>query len=140
VSLRDYLLNLLSECGPPPILIDGTYNPVQNYYFADQTITYMCTSNVLVGIDTNTCQDDGTWSNPAPVCSNQGKPQVFCSFLFVYLSSCFCQGTTEPFRSLNQAATCYYQSNHSKVEVIPLSALHKDTTSELAGISPHYPF
>jgi len=38
-----------------------------------------------------------------------------------------------PFRS----ATCYYQSNHSKVEAIPLSALPKDTTSILAGLSPH---
>jgi len=28
----------------------------------------------------------------------------------------------------SQAATCYYQSNHSKVEAIPLSALLKDTT------------
>jgi len=28
------------------------------------------------------------------------------------------------------------QSNHSKVEVIPLSALPKDTTSELASLSP----
>jgi len=27
-----------------------------------------------------------------------------------------------PFRSSNQAATCYYQSNHSKVEAIPVSA------------------
>jgi len=34
---------------------------------------------------------------------------------------------------------CYYQSNHSaKVEVISLSALPKDTTSELSGLSsPH---
>jgi len=37
----------------------------------------------------------------------------------------------------NQAATSYYQSNHSKVESIPLSALPKETTSELAGLSPH---
>jgi len=37
----------------------------------------------------------------------------------------------------NQAATCYYQSNHSKVEAIPLCALPKDTTSKLAGLSPH---
>jgi len=28
----------------------------------------------------------------------------------------------------------------TKVEVIPLSALPKDITSELAGLSPHYPF
>jgi len=39
-----------------------------------------------------------------------------------------------------QSAICYYQSNHSKVEAIPLSALPMDTTSELAGLSPHYPF
>jgi len=45
-----------------------------------------------------------------------------------------------PFRSSIQAATCYYHSNHSKVEAITLSALSKDTTSELAGLSPHYPF
>jgi len=34
----------------------------------------------------------------------------------------------------------YYQSNYSKVEAIPLSALPKDTTSELAGLSSHDPF
>jgi len=28
-----------------------------------------------------------------------------------------------PFWSSSQAATCYYQSNHSNVEAIPLSAL-----------------
>jgi len=37
----------------------------------------------------------------------------------------------------SQAATCYYQSNHSLVEAIPLSALLKDTTSELTGLPPH---
>jgi len=41
------------------------------------------------------------------------------------------------FRSSSQAATCYYQFNHSKVEAISLSALPKDTTSELASLSPH---
>jgi len=30
---------------------------------------------------------------------------------------------------------CYYQSNHSKVEAILLSALPKDTTSKLSGLS-----
>jgi len=39
----------------------------------------------------------------------------------------------------SQAATCYYHSNsnHSKAEATPLSALLKETTSELAGLSPH---
>jgi len=31
---------------------------------------------------------------------------------------------------LGQAATCYYQSNHSLVEANPLSVLPKDTTSK----------
>jgi len=39
-----------------------------------------------------------------------------------------------PFRSSSQAATCYYLSNHSKVEAIPLTALPKDTTSEFVGL------
>jgi len=30
-----------------------------------------------------------------------------------------------PFRPSSQAATCYYQSNHSKTESIPLSALRE---------------
>jgi len=56
------------------------------------------------------------------------------------LSSYLDQETTKSrFRSSSQAATCSYQSNHLKVslEVIPLSALPKDTTSGLAGLSPH---
>jgi len=45
-------------------------------------------------------------------------------FVKVYLD----QETAKwPFRSSSQAATCYYQSNHPKVEAIPLSALPKDT-------------
>jgi len=44
------------------------------------------------------------------------------------------------FQSSSQAAICYCQSIDSKVEAIPLSALPKYTTSELAGLSSHYPF
>jgi len=45
------------------------------------------------------------------------------------LSRYFGQETANgPFRSSSQAATCYYQFNHSLVEVIPLSALPKDTS------------
>jgi len=39
-----------------------------------------------------------------------------------------------PFGLPSQTATYYYQSNHSKTEEIPLSALPKDTISELAGL------
>jgi len=58
--------------------------------------------------------------------------------VLIYLSRYFEQGTANgPFRSSSQTATCYYQFKHSKVEAIPLSALPKNTTSELAGLFPH---
>jgi len=45
------------------------------------------------------------------------------------------------FRSSSQAATCYYQFNHWKVEAIPLSVLsNKDTIREIDGLTPHYLF
>jgi len=56
----------------------------------------------------------------------------------------------------SQAATCYYQSSHSKLEAIPLVTCHKQglpqgharlaivtchkDTSKLASLSSHYPF
>jgi len=48
----------------------------------------------------------------------------------------------ESFRCSIQAATCSVttQSNHSKVDGIQLSALPRDTTSELDGLYSHYPF
>jgi len=56
---------------------------------------------------------------------------VICSFIW--------QGTStrrrrsELFRFLSsQAATCYYQSDHSKAEAILLSTLSKDRKSKLA--------
>jgi len=45
------------------------------------------------------------------------------------------------FFELIKATTCYYQqSNPSKAEAIPLSALSKDTASKLAGLPSQYPF
>jgi len=37
----------------------------------------------------------------------------------------------------NNEGTCYYHSKYSKVETIPLSALSKDTTSELCRFVIH---
>jgi len=55
--------------------------------------------------------------------------------VLIYLSRYLDQETAKgPFRFSSQAATYYYQSNHSKVEVIPLSALPKGTTSEFASL------
>jgi len=42
--------------------------------------------------------------------------------------------------SISYGNACNYQSNHTNVEAILLSALPKDTTSKLAGLSSHYPF
>jgi len=56
--------------------------------------------------------------------------------------SFICKGTSTRrqqsdlfFGSSRQAATCYFQYDYSKEEAIPLSALPKDTTSELAALS-----
>jgi len=58
--------------------------------------------------------------------------------LLIYLSRYLNQETAKwSLRSSSQATNCYYQSNQSKVETIPLSALPKDTTSELAGLFSH---
>jgi len=46
-------------------------------------------------------------------------------------------GSEVTLASLSQAAT--YQSNHSKIKAVPLSALPKNT-SKLTGLSSHYPF
>jgi len=52
--------------------------------------------------------------------------EYFCFFI-VNLPSCLSQKTAKgSFRSLSQIATCYYQSNHSKVEAILLSHLLLD--------------
>jgi len=52
--------------------------------------------------------------------------------LLIFLPSCLSQETAKG--PLSQAATFYYQSNHSKVEAISLSALPKNTTSKLADL------
>jgi len=55
--------------------------------------------------------------------------------VLIYLSRYLNQKTAKGlFRSSSQVATCYYQSNHSKVKAILLSALPKDATSELVGL------
>jgi len=62
-------------------------------------------------------------------------------YLLIYLSRCLDQKTAKwTFQFSSQATTCFYQSNHSKVEAIPLGALPKDATSELAVLSSYYFF
>jgi len=58
--------------------------------------------------------------------------------VLIYLSKYLNQETAKKsFRSSSEAVTCYYQSNHAKVEAILLSALPKDTTSKLADLYLH---
>jgi len=53
-------------------------------------------------------------------------------YWLIYLSRYLDQDTAKgPFRSSSQIASFYYQSNQLKVEAIPLSALLKETISEL---------
>jgi len=56
----------------------------------------------------------------------------FCSF---NLPSCLSQETAkEPQWFSSQAATCYYQSNYSNVEAIPLRALPKDRNKRICWL------
>jgi len=65
----------------------------------------------------------------------------FQMFLQLYSFICQVALTRRQRRDLfGLRVTCYYQSNHSKVEAISVSALPKDTTNELADVSIHYPF
>jgi len=57
--------------------------------------------------------------------------------LFVKVSR---PGDSEVTFSSSQAATGYSQSNYSKVQPIPLSALPKDTTKEFAAYLHTIPF
>jgi len=43
------------------------------------------------------------------------------------------------FRFSSEVVTCYYQSNHAKARGNLVSALPKDTTSELVGLPSRYP-
>jgi len=63
---------------------------------------------------------------------------------FVVLAYLFFKDTTRTGdievtpRTSNQADTCHYQSNHLKVEAIPLSAPIKGTISKLIDLSLHH--
>jgi len=64
---------------------------------------------------------------------------LFSTCSFYFLSMYLDQDTAEePFRSSSESCHLLLQSNHSKLEAIPLSAFPKDTTSELAGLSANY--
>jgi len=61
--------------------------------------------------------------------------------LLVYLPRCLGHAAAKwPFWSSSQAATYYYQSNHSKVEEIQLSVLPKDRTRNLLADLHTIPF
>jgi len=55
-----------------------------------------------------------------------------CSFICQVVSAR--RQRSDLFKSSSQATICYYQSNYSKVEAIPLSGLPKDT-SKLSDLS-----
>jgi len=67
------------------------------------------------------------------------RAPYFYVYVLIYLSRNLDQETVKgPFGfRVKLSPVTYYQFNHSKVEAIPLSALLKDTSSELAGLSPH---
>jgi CUB/sushi domain-containing protein len=56
------------DCGSPPDTANGSFTITGTTYNA--TATYTCkTGYSLSGFSMRTCQADGTWSTPAPLCS-----------------------------------------------------------------------
>ena len=59
-------LFLSADCGPPPEIANGS--PIREYPVRGTTTVYYCDFGAtLLGNDTITCQDDGTWEDP-PMC------------------------------------------------------------------------
>jgi len=71
------------------------------------------------------------------------RSSLSLNFLGRFRYSFICQGTStkrqqsDLFGFLVKLPPVTTNLVHSKVEAIPLSALLRDTTSELAGLSPH---
>jgi len=81
------------------------------------------------------------WQEPSikwfAVCS----PSVPNCSLLIHMPNCFDQETGKwPFRSSSRAATRYYQSSHSKVGAIPLSALDGQKQANLPTYLHTIPF
>ena len=55
---------------PPSPTGGGTFQPFANVYDAGAFVTYFCITGILVGSMNNTCNADGTWSQPAPMCND----------------------------------------------------------------------
>jgi len=110
---------------------NNTHNSLINHSFFPKA-RFLANKNFCVLIETNLCHV--TILNPVYInIINSNLTRFYgCNCWFRYWL--FVKG---PFRSSSQTATCYYQSNRSKVDAIPLSALPKDTTSKLASLSPH---
>jgi len=65
------------------------------------------------------------------------KQILFDKFRYSFVKVSRLGDSEVTFSVFESSYTCNYQFNHSKVKVIPLSDLPKDTTSELAGLSLH---
>jgi len=88
---------------------------------------------------------DGFYPMPQLYFNNCTQQATFIG-RFRYWYSFICQGTSTRRQRRNlfslrvRLPHVTISLNHSKVEAVPLSTLLKDTTSEFAGLSPHYPF
>ncbi|KAB5546546.1 hypothetical protein PHYPO_G00073360 [Pangasianodon hypophthalmus] len=57
------------KCLPPPTIQNGTFDPVQESYNYNEAVTYSCSVGfTLVGEETITCSDNGTFHPSPPQC------------------------------------------------------------------------
>ena len=67
---------LVVDCGAPPLIENGNIDTSSGTTFGLQ-ITYTCQSGfVRQGLETRTCQDDGTWGGDAPTCQRKYRLEM----------------------------------------------------------------
>ena len=70
------LVRFIADCPGLSAPADGQVNPTTNVS-TGQSAKYTCDAGFsIIGSDTRTCQDDGTWSGSQPVCGSEYTFQI----------------------------------------------------------------
>ncbi len=73
------------DCGVPPTITNGSPGAPTPGTTLGGMVTYTCTSGVLVGGATVTCEASGVWST-TPTCLGEHATGAMCNRMFGYTS------------------------------------------------------
>lgn len=100
---------VIVDCGPLASPANGIVSALTTTY--DSKATYQCGGKYQrVGVETRTCQADGTWSDTAPTCKCIAMCGSTCVDLFIDQNNCGACGnvcaTTAPSEALSCSGVC----------------------------------